>query len=57
MSTRLRSDDTRTDARTDETRSTMTTPTETTGAQLMFSTDNEVPIRGLFDAESDDNGA
>ncbi|WP_424019108.1 hypothetical protein ACOZ4N_06455 [Halorientalis pallida] len=30
-----------------------TTGDETTGAPLTFATDNEVPITGLFDAESD----
>ncbi|MFB6179437.1 MAG: hypothetical protein ABEI77_06905 [Halorientalis sp.] len=30
------------------------TQTESTPAPLMFSTDNEVPIQGLFKAESDD---
>lgn len=29
--------------------------TDDTDAQLMFATDNEVPITGLFDAESDEN--
>jgi len=48
MSTRLR---------TDDSRPATTTSTETTGAQLMFATDNEVQIRGLFEAESDDHGA
>jgi len=56
MSTRPRTDDTRATTRTGTTR-TETTRTETTGAQLMFATDNEVRIRGLFEAESDDHGA
>ena len=43
--------------RTDDTRPTTTASTESTGAQLMFATDNEVRIRGLFEAESDDHGA
>ena len=30
-----------------------TTDDDTTSAPLTFATDNEVPIRGLFDAESD----
>ena len=51
MSTRPRSDDTSTET------PTMTTRTEPTGAPMMFATDNEVQIQGLFEAESDDHGA
>lgn len=55
MSTRLHSDDTRPEM---STRSEPTTRREsTTGAPLMFATDNEVQIQGLFEAESDDHGA
>ena len=53
MSTRPRTDDTR----TTETPTTMTTRTDTGGAPLMFATDNEAQIQGLFEAESDDHGA
>jgi hypothetical protein len=53
MSTRPRTDDTR----TTETPTTRTTRTDTGGAPLMFATDNEVQIQGLFEAESDDHGA
>jgi hypothetical protein len=36
----------------------MNTQTETgnAGAPLMFSTDSETPIQGLFSAESEDHG-
>lgn len=37
-----------------ETRPTMNTQTETRGAPLMFSTENETPIKGLFTAESEE---
>jgi hypothetical protein len=40
-----------------ETDPTMTPGTDGDTAPMMFATDDEVPIRGLFDAESDDRDA
>jgi len=37
-----------------ETRPTMTPQETTYGAQMMFATDNHVPIQGLFDTERSD---
>lgn len=40
---------------TSDTRQTLPTQNEREAAPLMFSTENEVPIQGLFKAESDEH--